>query len=344
MRDPTVIERIKQVSDFDSLGLRNPNHRLHQALKRMLEKYGEQMSTELLTDYMYRFNSKFKKSKRILLVTDQSLYCLSRHKVRVEARISLKYLTKISLIKNSSALMQLTYEESEELPMETLKRTELVYFVVRQADKYGWNRPALVQSTSLKIPKDKASSLTVTFEKARPSKKDDRKSEKSNIKVFQSLISTNFVNASLVGHLERYRGKKLFRRDWKQNLCVLTNVGILQYDEPDDKKPSNLYSIIDMELNELKTEVYQKSYVFSLKSFSEEVVFAALSQTEYNSWIIAVTKLKNETDFKMRKIAERQNIQEAISSRSSKSSSKSFLLGPDPTKNLIEEPFKKQKK
>ena len=52
---------------------------------------------------------------------------------------------------------------------------------------------------------------------------------------------------------------------------------ILKYDEPDDKKPSNLYSIIDMELNELKTEVYQKSYVFSLKSFSEEVVFAALS-------------------------------------------------------------------
>ena len=91
------------------------------------------------------------------------------------------------------------------------------------------------------------------------------------------MISTNFVNASLIGHLERYRGKKLFRRDWKQNLCVLTNVGILQYDEPDDKKPSNLYSIIDMELNELKTEVYQKSYVFSLKSFSEEVVFAALS-------------------------------------------------------------------
>lgn len=59
------------------------------------------------------------------------------------------------------------------------------------------------------------------------------------------------MNASLVSHLERYRGKRLFRKDWKQGLYVLTNVGILAYDEPDDKRPSSLIPIIDTALNEV---------------------------------------------------------------------------------------------
>lgn len=92
---------------------------------------------------MYRFNSKVKKSKKIALVTEQTFFCLSRHRLNVEARIPLTKISKISLIKNSAALMQLSYEQGQDLPLETLMRTELIYFIVRQAEKYGWDKPKL---------------------------------------------------------------------------------------------------------------------------------------------------------------------------------------------------------
>ena len=152
--------------------------------------------------------------------------------------------------------------------METLKRTELIYFIVRQAEKYGWDRPLLVSASSLKIPKDNSTSVTVSFDH----------SKQQTSKAYSSLISANFVNATLVSHLDRYRGKKLFRKEWKQALCVLTNVGILAYDEPDDKRPSSLVPIIDTTLTEIEANMYQKKFVFSLRSFSEEIVFAALTQ------------------------------------------------------------------
>ena len=112
-----------------------------------------------------------------------------------------------------------------------------------------------------------------------------------------------------MSHLERYRGKRLFRKDWKQGLYVLTNVGILAYDEPDDKRPSSLIPIIDTVLNEVPQATYQKKYVFTLRSISEEFTFAALSQSDYSQWISAVKKLKAETDIKLKKIAEKQNVQ-----------------------------------
>lgn len=127
--------------------------------------------------------------------------------------------------------------------------------------------------------------------------------------MYQNLISSNFVNASLVSHLERYRGKRLFRKDWKQGLYVLTNVGILAYDEPDDKRPSSLIPVIDTSLNEVPQTTYGRKYVFSLRTISEEFIFAAVSQSDYSQWISCVKKLKAETDIKMKKIAEKQNVQ-----------------------------------
>lgn len=50
------------------------------------------------------------------------------------------------------------------MPLETLKRTELIYFIVRQAEKYGWDKPKLQQATQLIIPKDRTTSVTVSFD------------------------------------------------------------------------------------------------------------------------------------------------------------------------------------
>lgn len=40
-RDPSVFERIKKVTDFDSLGLKDPSHRQHEKLTAILKRLGE---------------------------------------------------------------------------------------------------------------------------------------------------------------------------------------------------------------------------------------------------------------------------------------------------------------
>jgi hypothetical protein len=112
IRDPTIIERIKKVSDFDSLGLKDKAHRFHAKLTTVLKGQGDSLTPEVFSDYMYKINSKIKKQKKIVLVTEQSFYCLSSQRLRIEARIPLSKINRVSLIKNSSALMQVNYLEN----------------------------------------------------------------------------------------------------------------------------------------------------------------------------------------------------------------------------------------
>jgi hypothetical protein len=142
---------------------------------------------------------------------------------------------------------------SEILPMETLKRTELLYFIINLCDKNGWNRPHMIQTPALKIPKTTEESVTLRIE----SKASRDPQSSASAKLLSTLIASNFINALMVSHLDRYRGKKLFsRREWKQSLCVLTNIGILQFDEVDDKKPSSLIPVCNSDLRELPQSAY----------------------------------------------------------------------------------------
>lgn len=119
----------------------------------------------------------------------------------------------------------------------------------------------------------------------------------------------------MVSHLDRYRGKKLFsRREWKQSLFVLTNIGILQFEEIDDKKPSGLIPVCNSDLRELAKSEYQRDFTFAVKTFSEEIVFAAFSKGDYDAWIDAIQQLQLETERKQRHISEKQNIQELMGS------------------------------
>jgi hypothetical protein len=44
------------------------------------------------------------------------------------------------------------------------------------------------------------------------------------------MISTNFLNAIAVGYLDK-RSDNWFR-SWSEKFCVLTNVGLLYYNDP----------------------------------------------------------------------------------------------------------------
>ncbi len=60
-----------------------------------------------------------------------------------------------------------------------------------------------------------------------PSKKDAL--TKKGQSFVQNLISNNFLNSPAVGYLEK-KSDSWFR-DWSEKFCVLTNVGLLYYDD-----------------------------------------------------------------------------------------------------------------
>lgn len=72
-------------------------------------------------------------------------------------------------------------------------------------------------------------------------------------KIMRSLANANFQNSYKYGYLYK-RADSLFR-DWSQKFCVLTNVGLLYYDDP-NKKPKNLFPIINSRIESVPTKVF----------------------------------------------------------------------------------------
>jgi hypothetical protein len=120
--------------DLDYLGLLNAKNNHNSKLLALLKKqgeYNELESTEVFSEYAYQVTNKLKREKRIIFATEMTLYCLSRNRLRLIARMPLNSLTQINLLKGSTALMQLTPTTKVTLTIETLKRTELLLFIMR---------------------------------------------------------------------------------------------------------------------------------------------------------------------------------------------------------------------
>ena len=99
----------------------------------------------------------------------------------------------------------------------------------------------------------------------------------------------------MTGYLDK-KSESWFR-SWTEKFCVLTNVGLIYYNDP-QKRPRNLFPIIDGLVVQLAESVYNKKYVFKLKSFSFEIIFAAKSKEEYESWMTEINKLQTESNRK----------------------------------------------
>ena len=92
-------------TNFDYLGLLDEDNKLNKKVQEFLKKNGENSKPLVLfSDYMYKITSKLAKSKRILLVTDQNIYSLYLN-MTLALKIPLKNLTRITIIRNSSAIL-----------------------------------------------------------------------------------------------------------------------------------------------------------------------------------------------------------------------------------------------
>jgi len=103
------------------------------------------------------------------------------------------------------------------------------------------------------------------------------------------------MNASKIGYLYK-RAESVFRA-WTEKFCVLTNVGLLYYNDPNER-PHNLFPIIDSHITPVPYEKYKRLYVFLIAGYNVKIEFAAPSEEEYNSWMRGFKRLQEEFDKK----------------------------------------------
>lgn len=72
-------------------------------------------------------------------------------------------------------------------------------------------------------------------------------------------------------------------------------MGLLYYNNP-DQKPRNLFPIIDAKIIPVDKKTYKKQFVFQIKSFKWEIVFAAKTEQDYIEWMDAFQKLQMDTE------------------------------------------------
>lgn len=114
-------------------------------------------------------------------------------------------------------------------------------------------------------------------------------------KLTQVLGNANFMNASKIGYL--YKRAESVLRDWSEKFCVLTNVGLLYYNDPNER-PHNLFPIIDSNITPVPYEKFKRHHVFLIAGFNVKIIFAAPSEEEYKSWMNGFKRLQLEFDKK----------------------------------------------
>jgi pyrimidine operon attenuation protein/uracil phosphoribosyltransferase len=89
-REGTIIGRMANIENFDFIGIKNKNHPLFEKLNRVMSKYDEnQHCPYVFTDFVYQISYDLKRNKRLLVITEETIYCLDRDSLATKQRISL---------------------------------------------------------------------------------------------------------------------------------------------------------------------------------------------------------------------------------------------------------------
>jgi hypothetical protein len=114
------------------------------------------------------------------------------------------------------------------------------------------------------------------------------------------LVAPNFDGAQKLGYLSKLTGT--FFTNFKEKLVVLTNVGLLYFDDP-NKTPKKLIPIIGSDVLRLEEKKYKKKHCFEIKTLNgDSYVFATNSNEDLESWIQEFKTFKKNYEKKIKNI------------------------------------------
>lgn len=96
------------------------------------------------------------------------------------------------------------------------------------------------------------------------------------------FIAPNFENAQKLAYIEKLCGG--FFQRFKEKLVVLTNIGLMYFNDPKDP-PRKLIPIIGSEIKQIDEKKHGKKYCFEIKTLNNELyVFAVKTKDDMDSW------------------------------------------------------------
>lgn len=135
--------------NFDHLSLRDETNNAYKKISKIVEKYEQtKYSRMVFSDYMFRYSFNFKKNRYIILITDNCLYVLSQDNYNVIGQYYLKDIKSILTITTNSSLFAINFVDRA-LMLESIRRTEVLIFLINNAELQ--NRPAPEINKSYKI-------------------------------------------------------------------------------------------------------------------------------------------------------------------------------------------------
>lgn len=72
-----------------------------------------------------------------------------------------------------------------------------------------------------------------------------------------------------------------FYRDWSEKFFVLTNIGLIYFNDPNDK-PVNLFPVIDCTTSPLPFTTHKKNFAFMMRAGRREIILAARNKKDYD--------------------------------------------------------------
>ena len=230
-------------------------------------------------------------------MTDDALYQLSTN-LSVMVRIPLIEINAVTMIRKSAVLTALHCPFSYDHLLEVFRRTEFVMFLIHVFDKRKFKRPALYYADGLRIQNEEKEEM-MRFDPAEA----DEKSK--NATLLRELQSNNFVNAAKFGYL--LKKSESWFKSWTEKFCVLTNVGLLYYNDP-AKRPRSLFPVIDSKISKVKESEFGRRYVFKIRAFNWSIVLAAQTREDYESWINHFIRLQEETEQRKQKMMKDKGV------------------------------------
>ena len=114
-----------------------------------------------------------------------------------------------------------------------------------------------------------------------------------NVRASINTIAQNFQNSIKFNYLYKLSpGFLNYGRTFKEKFVVLSNVGLLYFDDPSNP-PKKLIPINGSEIKKIDENVYKRKYCFEIRCLNKQnYIFAANSENDLNDWLNAFDLLK----------------------------------------------------
>ena len=245
---------------YDSLNLRS-NHKIQIILENNLE---EVSSYEMYSSIGYIWYNSICVDSQLIFITSNSIYILRTDDIKVNMRIKLNNLHKITLSTKNNNLLCLHFKNNmDDILIELLNRTYLIGYLRDLPKMKRLDNISIVFSDNFKY-------------------RGNQKYKNIN-SIDHSYYSSNFENAIKIGLLEQFI-TGIFSASFDERLIVLTDIGILLFEKP-NKITSTFISLVDSTIYNIDEKKFNRRCIFEIKTTSDCYIFSARDEMDREDWI-----------------------------------------------------------